>query len=184
MSSVFFEILLLVIALSVDAFAAAFSCGVSKIRTPPVSVLIVAVISSLVLLFSLLTGLALSSFLPQHFVREAGFLVFFVLGLMKLFDRSRHREAEEANRNRDDVLSAPEAAVLGAVLSVDCAAAGLGAGLAAGQISTAFVLSLLVGALAFAAGGALGRLLSSHCRSNLCWVSGTLLLMLAFLKLF
>lgn len=138
MPSFLFELLLLVTALSVDAFAAAFSYGVSKIRIPPFSLLIVAAISSMVLMLSMLAGLVLGCFLSPRLTEEVGFLVLFVIGLVKLFDRSGHQEAEEANKNRDDVLSASEAVVLGFVLSVDCAAAGLGAGTVAEQIPAAF----------------------------------------------
>lgn len=179
-----FELLLLVTALSVDTFAAAFSYGVSKIRIPPFSLLIVSAISSLVLMLSMLAGLAASCFLPIGLAKELSFLVLFVIGLVKLFDRSRHQEAEEANKNQDDLLSSMEALVLGAVLSVDCAVAGLGAGTAAEQIPAAFFLSLLISMLTIAAGSSLGRLISARSRSNLCWVSGVLLILLAFMKFF
>ncbi len=184
MFSFILEILLLVTALSVDAFAAGFAYGVSKIKVPVLSVLIVSVVSSLTLAVSLILGEMVSNMIPQDLTRQFSFVLLFVLGVVKLFDRSRHNEAEEANKNQDDLVSPGEALTLGAALSLDSVAAGIGAGVAASRIPAVFAASALVGALAVASGTYLGRLISSHCRSNLCWVSGLLLILLALMKLF
>ena len=84
-----FEILLLVTALSVDAFAAGFAYGVSKIKVPFISVIIVTGISSLILVISLLAGNVVSSLIPGNLTSYFSFLLLFVLGLVKLFDRSK-----------------------------------------------------------------------------------------------
>ena len=183
MFSSLFEILVLVTALSVDAFAAGFAYGVSKIKVPFVSVLIVTGVSSLTLLLSLWVGSVVNSLIPEGLTRQFSFLLLFVLGLVKLFDRSRHDEAEAANKNKDDLVSPGEAFTLGIALSIDSLAAGIGAGIAMSHIPAALLISFLVGAAAVMAGGSLGRLISAHCHSNLCWISGCLLLILAFMKL-
>ncbi len=183
MYSYLFEILILVTALSVDAFAAGFVYGVSKIKVPFLSVTIVTGISGLILAASLLAGNLVSSLLPGNVTGYFSFLLLFVLGLTKLFDRSRHDEAETADKNKDAVLSPTEALTLGAALSIDSLAAGIGAGIPVSCIFAAFVSSLFVGALAILLGSFLGGLISSRCRSNLCWVSGVLLILLAFMKL-
>ena len=183
MRSFVFEIMLLVTAVSVDAFAAGFTYGVSKVRVPFTSVLIVTGVSSLVLGFSLAAGSLLCRLVPGNMAQYVSFVILFVLGIVKLFDRSRHEEAEQADKNQDAFVSAEEATVLGAALSLDSLAAGVGAGVHASQIPSAFLLSFLVGALAVEAGGLLGRLISTRCQSNLCWVSGILLIVLAFVKL-
>ena len=178
MLSLAFEILILVTALSVDAFAAGFVYGVSRIRVPLSSVAVVTGISSLLLVISLLAGTALRSM-----TRYFSFLLLSVLGIVKLFDRSGHEEIQEANRNRDDLVSPGEALTLGVALSIDSLAAGIGAGISMAGIPAAFGASFLVGALALLLGLWLGGLISSHCRSNLCWVSGVLLILLAVMKL-
>ena len=183
MCSSLFEILILVTALSVDAFAAGFVYGVSKIKVPFSSVAVVTGISSLLLVISLLAGNALSTLIPGNLTRYFSFLLLFVLGLVKLFDRSGHEEAEAANKNQDDLVSPTEAMTLGVALSIDSLAAGIGAGISMSRIPAAFGLSFLVGALAVRLGCRLGGLISSHCRSNLCWISGVLLILLAFMKL-
>ncbi len=183
MSSYLFEILILVTALSVDAFAAGFVYGVSKIKVPFLSVIIVTAISSLILVVSLLAGSLVSRLLPGNVTEYFSFLLLFILGLVKLFDRTRHEEAETADKNKDAVLSPTEAFALGAALSIDSLAVGIGAGIPSSYIPTAFLASAWIGALAVLLGSLLGRLIASHCRSNLCWVSGVLLILLAFMKL-
>ena len=177
MLSLAFEILILVTALSV------FVYGVSRIRVPLSSVAVVTGISSLLLVISLLAGTALSSLIPESMTRYFSFLLLSVLGIVKLFDRSGHEEIQEANRNRDDLVSPGEALTLGVALSIDSLAAGIGAGISMAGIPAAFGASFLVGALALLLGLWLGGLISSHCRSNLCWVSGVLLILLAVMKL-
>lgn len=178
-----FQMILLVTAVSVDAFAAGFTYGVSKVKVPGTSVLIVTGVSSLVLGFSLAAGSLLCQLVPGNMTRYVSFVILFVLGIVKLLDRSPHEEAEQADRNQDAFVSAEEAAVLGAALSLDSLAAGVGAGVQAPQIPAIFLLSFLVGALAIELGGLLGRLISARCQSNLCWISGILLIVLAFMKL-
>lgn len=183
MYSFIFEILLLVTALSVDAFAAGFVYGVSKIKVPFASIIVVTGISSLILVCSLLAGNLVSSLIPGNLTQYFSFLLLFVLGLTKLFDRSQHNEAETADKNKDAFVSPAEALTLGAALSIDSLAAGIGAGIGSAYIPLAFLVSFLIGALAIVTGSCLGGLISSHCRSNLCWVSGVLLILLAFMKL-
>ena len=183
MPACFLEILVLVTALSVDAFAAGFVYGVSKIKVPFVSVLIVTGVSCVMLAVSLLAGNLVSSLIPENLTRHFSFLLLFVLGLVKVFDRSSHDEAEAADKNKDAFVSPAEALTLGAALSIDSLAAGVGAGIKTASIPSAFLLSCLVGVLAIVLGSRLGRAISSYFRSNLCWVSGVLLIILAFMKL-
>lgn len=183
MLSFLVEMLLLVTALSVDAFAAGFVYGVSKIKVPFVSVLIVTGVSSLILAGSLLAGNLVSSLIPGNLTQYFSFMLLFVLGIIKLFDHSGHEEAEAADRNRDAFVSPGEAFALGAALSVDSLAAGVGAGIQMNQIPAAFLASFAAGVLAIPLGTRLGRLIAAHCRSNLGWLSGILLILLAFMKL-
>jgi putative Mn2+ efflux pump MntP len=183
MYSSLLEIILLVTAVSVDAFGAGFAYGVHRIRVPWVSVIIIAGMSGLTLVFSLLAGNVIGSLIPERLTRYFSFLLLFILGLVKLFDRSGHHEAEEANKDQDDLVSPAEALTLGIALSVDCIAAGIGAGIPGAEIPGTFILSFFIGAIAVWSGSGLGHLIAVRCRSNLCWVSGCLLLLLAFMKL-
>jgi len=177
------EMLLLITALSVDSFATGFAYGVSKTRIPILSVTITTLISSLMLIISLLAGNFLQSLIPASLTCVISFLILFILGSIKLFDRSDHTEADGANKNGDDLLSPSEAVSLGMALSLDSIAAGIGAGVMAINIPAAFIISLFLGAAAILFGRKLGYIISGRFRSNLSWVSGFLLILLAVMKL-
>ncbi|MDY3920043.1 MAG: manganese efflux pump [Candidatus Limivivens sp.] len=180
---ILFEILLLVTAVSIDAFTAGFAYGVSKVRVPWQSVLILAGVSSLTLCAALLLGNTAGSWIPEKMTDEVSFLILFGLGIWKLADQPGYREGQKADRNQDKILSPTEALALSAALSLDSVAAGLGAGVMEIHIRETLAASFAVGALAVWSGCLAGRILSEKIHTNLCWVSGILLLYLAFLKL-
>lgn len=184
MLSFILEIFLLVTALSVDAFAASFAYGVSRTRIPFSSLCILASISSLILAFSLLTGNLLTGFLTSNQTRYISFIVLFLLGLTKLFDHSCCTQAGKADKDKDKLLSPTEAVSLGLALSIDSAAAGIGAALLPSHIPAAIVASFFMGIFAILGGSFLGKAISSYIQKNLCWISGVLLILLAFMKLF
>ncbi len=62
------ELMVLLMALSVDAFIASFAYGVSSIKIPWVSVLILAGVSSLVLALSASLGLLIKNFIPEEYI--------------------------------------------------------------------------------------------------------------------
>lgn len=179
-----FEIFLLVTALSIDAFAAGFAYGVSRTRIPFSSLCILTSISSLILAFSLLTGNLLTGLLMPQQTCHISFIILLLLGIAKLFDHSCCDQADKADKDRDKLLSPVEAVSLGFALSIDSLAAGIGALLPPSHIPAAIVASFFMGLLAILGGSFLGKKISCHVQKNLCWISGVLLIFLAFLKLF
>lgn len=179
-----FEILLLITALSIDAFAAGFAYGVSHTRIPFSSLSILASISSLTLAFSLLAGNLLTGLLTANQTCHISFVILLLLGIAKLFDRSCMEQADKADKDQNKLLSPTEAVSLGFALSIDSAAAGIGAVLCPSCIPAAVAASFFMGIFAVLSGCLLGKKISCLIRRNLCWVSGVLLIFLAFLKLF
>lgn len=186
---------MLVTALSADALAAGLAYGAGGIRLPPASLAAASAVSSLVLGLSLLAGRLAGVSLPAGTVKIFGFLLLALLGIWKLAARSGGKKAEEADKNKDRLVSLSEALALGAALSADSLAAGVGAGALNMPLLPAVAASFAAGAAAFAGGGRLGRALCG--RSRDCArvssgpakrvdperISGFLLLILAFLKL-
>ena len=178
------EMLILVTAVSVDAFVASMAYGMQKIRIPAASILIIASISSATLALSMLAGHLICQLLPTHFTSYLSFIVLLVLGIIKLLDRSCNSQADKANKNNDNLLSPTEALYLGAALSLDSLAAGMGAGVSPAGIFAYIVCSFFISITAIVAGCRLGQILWSRCNKNLCWIGGVLLIFLAFMKLF
>ena len=179
------EILVLVTALSVDSFAAGLVYGVGKVKVPLLSVLIITFISSMTLIISIFIGNIISGMLPENFTDDVSFLIIYTIGVVKLLQKPKGDEADKAdkaNKDGDNILSPVEALYLGAALSIDSIAAGIGAGVMAVHAAWTLCVSLLVGGLAIFFGTWLGRIISSRFRSDLQWVSGILMILLAFMR--
>lgn len=177
------QVMVLVTAISMDAFAAGFAYGISKVKMPAASVGIVSAVSALMLFVSILAGRVLSGYLTDSFTAEAGFIILFVLGIVKLFAPSGRKEAEEADRDGNHILSAGEAVTLGIALSLDSIAAGIGVGVGVSGMLWAVPAALCINYIVMKLGGRLGRLLSDKIHAQLSWISGVLLIVLAFMRL-
>lgn len=189
MTVLFWETGALVIALSVDSFAAGLAYGAGGIRMPAVSLLTASAVSSLVLAFSFLLGGMAGGSLPEGAVKAFGFLTLSAIGVWKLFDGSGGESAQSADRNRDRLVSPAEALTLGAALSADSLAAGIGAGALAMPLIPAVTASFAAGSAALFLGCRLGHRMAGMSKSQSLGgraagrVSGLLLLILAISKL-
>lgn len=76
---------LLVFALSLDTFFAAVACGADKIWIPFRSSLVMASVGTGCLALSLLLRGLLEQILPYDWIRLAGFVLLFLLGITALF---------------------------------------------------------------------------------------------------
>lgn len=211
MSISFPQLFMLVTALSLDAFAASFIYGADNVKIPAASVATITALSTGVLFFFLFLGKWFGSLISPNTASVLCFLVLFILGIAKLFDStlkslikkskigSRNLcfsisslnfiltvYADPATANGEDisVLSPAEALSLGIALSLDSAAAGFGAGMMVTNLPILLLLSLFLNTAAVLLGSVLGRALIKKVNLDLSWLSGLLLLVLAFFKLF
>ena len=192
------EAAVLAAALSMDAFVASFAYGSNKIRIPLLSAQIINVICSSVVGVSMLAT-------------AICFVLLFILGLVKLLDSltksiirkhnnlekqihfsllnfrfvlSLYADPEKADRDHSKTISPGEAASLAVALSLDGMAVGFGAALGNLNILAVFLCSLITETLAVLLGSKLGNRLAKKLPFNISWLSGALLLGMAFLKLF
>ena len=93
-----------------------------------------------------------------------------------------YADPKKADVDASKTLSPAEAASLAVALSLDGLAVGLGAAMHAINGIQVLVLSLAIGAAAVMGGSILGNRLSRKSSVNLSWLSGILLIALAFLK--
>ena len=209
--SAFLEVLLLVAALSIDAFLASFAYGSNKIQIPFTSVAILSGICSAILALSLAAGSWISQFLSLKATNGLCFAILLGLGFTKLFDCSvkawirNHQDMKKSIRfhlfsvscilqvyvnpiqaDRDDsrILSPAEAASLAIALSLDGLGAGFGAGLTDIPYLTTILLSLATTILAVVSGSLSGNKTAEKIQKDLSWLGGIFLIVLAFLKFF
>lgn len=204
------RLIVLIVALSVDAFAASFAYGADKVRIPPLSAVIVAALSDFILIASLFIGNLFKAYIPASLTTFLSFSILLALGTAKLFDSSIKRiirqnrfgsrqlhisfknlsfiltvyaEPQEANVTDVEVLSPSEAISLGLALSLDSAAAGIGAASLEYPLMLTALVSFVIGILSVYSGCRLGRLLAARTNFNFSLISGILLVFLAFTKL-
>lgn len=209
--TIILESLVLVTALSIDAFVACFAYGTNKIKIPFLSAAIMDGISAIILLIFLLLGKVISPLLPENLIRIFCFAILFGLGIVKLFDSSLkalirksgqnapefhfslmqfsfiltvYADPDKADMDQSHTLSPREAVSLGVALSLDSAAVGFGAGVLPLHVPLTILLSLVVGACAILLGCLLGNKIAEKLSLNLSWLSGILLIVLAFMKFF
>lgn len=205
------EAAMLASALSVDAFVASFAYGSTKIKIPVLSVHIINIICCSILGVSLLVGGILKPYLPDWLTVTICFVILFILGLIKLFDgiiRSIIRKhnnlskqvkfsmfncnfilnlyanPEAADVDASKVISPKEAASLAIALSLDGMAVGFGAALGNVNGLAVFLCSFITNGLAIILGCYAGNKIARSLQFNISWLSGALLIVLAFLKLF
>lgn len=155
-------------------------------------------------------GRVIRPLLPQGLAEGLGFAILLLLGVTKLFDSSikayirRHKamkrdirfslsslrfiltvyaDPQEADRDASQSLSAGEAASLAVALSLDSLAAGIGAGVSRVGPLEAAAVAFFLGILAVLAGHAAGKRLAERCPSDLSWIGGLLLILLAIGRL-
>lgn len=207
----FSQIFLLITALSLDAFAASFVYGAERVKIPAASVCILTALSTGILFLFLLLGKGVGLLIPERATSAVCFLLLFFLGIVKLFDstlKSMIRRcgtnkkkvcfsvsnlnfiltvyADPATANGEDisVLSPSEALSLGIALSLDSAAVGIGAGMMVLHLPLTILLSAALNIAAICGGSFLGKAATRRMNTDLSWLSGILLLFLAFSKLF
>jgi len=201
-------ILLLLTALSLDAFATSFAYGSSRIKITFKAMMIINIIGSIVLGASLAFGAILSPLVSESFAHGISFSILFTLGLIKIFDSAvknfirKHSDAnkklefnffnlkfilnvyanpEKADLDGSRTISAKESLAIALALSLDSFAVGFGFALAGASILLVIVLSLLTDLIALVTGSYFGEKLAKKTTVNLSWLGGVILIFLAFL---
>lgn len=203
------QALLLVVALSTDAFVASFSYGVNKVKIPFLSAQVINAVCGALLAAAIFLGSISRSLLSPAVAAAISFTILFVLGLTKLFDSIIKRkikngklfnkisfklfslnfilhiyaEPEQADIDASRILSPKEAVYLAVALSLDGLSVGFGAGLASANPVLVVLLSLVTGFPAVVLGAFLGRRISEKFSIDLSWLSGVMLIFLAFMRL-
>lgn len=204
------ETLLLVLALSLDAFVASIAYGTSKIKIPLSSVTIMSIICSSFLAISLFLGSVVKNFIPDKVTSITSFVILLVLGVYYLFEsliKTYLRKQQNANKklqvnicnlcfvldiyldetkadiNHSKNLNAKESMYLATALSLDSIAVGFAGSLGSINYFQVIICSLICGFVSIILGAFLGRKIVEKSNLNLSWLSGLLLIILAFTNL-
>lgn len=185
--------LLLVVILSMDAFAAGLSYGLERVRVPFLSLSIIALLSGSMLTASMLLGNVLLGLIPKSLTRGLSFAILFLLSLYKFYDAlpGLHKKGQglttgdisrRVNKEDKDLLSGREAALLAFALSVDNISAGLCTGTVCLSPIILWLLTTAIHFFALKAGLLAGSVLSGKSQGP-AWLGAAILMVLAFLRL-
>lgn len=205
------ESLLLVSSLCIDSFVASIAYGTSKIHIPPLSAIIINLVCTLTLAFSLLLGSIIKNFLPGRLPIILGFILLMTLGIYRLFEfifksyiskRSKadtpltfkifdfnfvlevYADEIKADFDKSKCLNSKESFYLALALSLDSIAVGFGSSLVAINYAQVLILCFIIGILAVSIGVFLGHKFAEKLHFELSWLSGLLLIVLAIVRVF
>lgn len=205
------ESILLVLALSLDAFAASVSYGINKIKMPITSILLIDFICTLFLGISLLFGSLIRMVVANSILTIISFVILMLIGVYYLFEgiiQSKLRKSSDLNKqlkikvfdlsfiidiyvdktkadfNYSKDLSSKEAIYLAIALSFDSIAVGFGSSIVAINYLQVMMFSMVFNIIAIWVGLFFGRKLSLKSKVDLSWLGGIILMVLAIMKLF
>lgn len=203
------ESLLLVSSLCIDSFVASIAYGTSKIRIPPLCIIIINLVCTLTLACSLFIGSILKSFLPGNLPVLFGFLLLMLLGIYRLFEYifksyifkfskcdspltfklfdfqfilQVYADETKADFDNSKCLNIKESFYLALALSLDSLTVGIGSSLCSINYIQVLILCFVIGILLVSIGVFLGRKFAQKLHFELSWLSGVLLILLAILR--
>lgn len=205
-----FEALLLVLSVCIDSLVASIAYGTNKIKIPITSAVIISFICSLFLGTSLFLGSLLKNIIPANLCCYLSFFILFFLGIyqlfgsifksflkkrikidkplkFKLFDMNFilqvYADETKADFDNSNTLSLKESIYLATALSFDSLAVGFGSSLSMTHYFTIIFLSFTIGILFIILGVTLGKKLVEKASFDLSWLSGAILIVLAFFNI-
>ena len=200
----------LVRALSLDTFTAGVALGTQKIMVPFRSVLAISLTCSASLWLAISLGGWIGNWISPRTGAVIGCVILVMMGSVRLFDgvikellrrccenkegmvfyRKNLKiflqvcvDSTQADFNRSQSLSVPEAISLAAALSVDGLAAGVGAGILDVSHWLIFLIAMLINLFAVHLGCRTGIRFSRKHEQDISWVAGALLIVLGLIKL-
>ena len=205
------ETILLVLALSLDAFVASLAYGSRKIKIPFTSIIIINIVCTFLLTVSIIGGSIIKKILPSNIAIIISFAILMLLGIYYLFEGVTKAYLEKridkenkiklkifdvyfivniyidetkADYNHSKDLDSKEAIYLAIALSLDSLAVGFGSSLGSINYIHVISLSLIIGIFSIWIGLLIGEKIAKKFKVNLSWLAGIILIILACLKLF
>lgn len=205
-----FQAFFLVLALSLDTFTAGVALGTQKITVPFQSVLAISLTCSASLWLAISLGGWIGNWISPRTGAVIGCIILVMMGSVRLFDgvikellrrccenkegmvfyRKNLKiflqvcvDSAQADFNRSQSLSVPEAISLAVALSVDGLATGVGAGILDVSHWLIFLIAMLINLFAVHLGCRTGIRFSRKHEQDISWVAGALLIVLGLIKL-
>ena len=183
------QILLLCVALNLDAFCFAFAFGIKKTKLSWLNILTICIIDLFMLGAGLFISYALQSVVQSNLLTILGACILMVLGayyIISFFIKGHLHSVScsaAAVADKNNVLSFKEALFLGFVAGIDGFAAGLASSF---SLSNIFIMLSIFFAVIFGfifCGSVLGYKISKKINLDFSWVSGLILIGIGVVRL-
>ncbi|RKP55592.1 sporulation membrane protein YtaF [Cohnella endophytica] len=104
------SLVLLSVAVSLDGFGVGITYGIRKIKIPISSIAIISACSGLIILLSMMVGVAISQWMPPKGASAVGAIILMGIGAAALlqFIRNGRRESSEGRPSREEYAAASE----------------------------------------------------------------------------
>lgn len=205
------ESLLLVCSLCVDSFVASMAYAASKIHISKLSATIINLVCTITLAFSLALGSIVKQFLPSQIPEILGFCLLIILGVYRLFEflfksyiakrfllneplkfklfdfnfvLKVYSNEITADFDKSKSLNPKEAFYLATALSLDSIAVGFSSSLCSINYFQVLIFCIVIGYAAIFMGNLVGKNFAKKFHVELSWLSGLLLIILAFVRIF
>ncbi|MDU3337870.1 sporulation membrane protein YtaF [Paraclostridium bifermentans] len=203
------ESLILVSSLCIDTFVASIAYGTDRIKIPFYSNLVINLVCSLFLGISLALGGFLKDFLSPNTASVLSFALLLSLGFFRLFESffktyvrkfsstgapltfkvfdfkfvlEIYANETKADYDKSKTLTLKEAVYLAVALSLDSLAVGFGSSLVSINHLQVIILSFVIGTCCLFIGVHIGKKFIEKVDLNLSWLSGLMLIVLAFIR--
>ncbi|MGN0607100.1 MAG: manganese efflux pump [Oscillospiraceae bacterium] len=193
------EEIMLVTAVCMDMFFAAFSYGKNRIRIPFASMLIISLTGATVLIFAIEFSEVISRIIPDKVCIYGGAAILVLIGSIYLFrdffkaylqkmdtdSRQLKILIDECNADIDNSkeLSVKEAFLLSVSLSADSLASGTGAGFIGINPLRTWIIAAAGGIIMMGSGLLAGKYMDMKFRGNFSWIGGIILILLGIRRL-
>lgn len=204
------QIILLIVALSIDVFFASVACGAEHIKIGRKTALCISAVCSGVLFLSLIMGSLLNGVVVERYTTLFCFAGLLCIGVFKLaeyairayirkhkflckrvkitfsqihFILSIYNNPVMADKDHSSVMSVSEGIFFALAMSFDGFFGGLGAAFLGIDIWWTVLGNFLLSFCAVRAGSALGRRVSTYRERDFSWLGGALFVLLAFSKI-
>ena len=202
------DMILLVAATCCDSFLMSIAYGVEGIRIPFKACILIAFCGTFCLGISFFLASVLTNVLTVETGNYISFTILFVLGITNVFQVQvkhyvkKHKaqpliicfkeisfvidiflDETQADVDQSKELNLKEAMYLGIALSIDSLASGLAFGIGLRDVKLVLLASFAVGIFIICIGSLLGKHISSFVTFDISWISGCMLLVLAFLQI-
>ena len=204
------QVILLIIAVSVDVFVACVACGSEQIKIGSAAALCISTVCSGILGISLYAGMALQGVLLKKYALYLSFFGLLAVGIFKLTEYAIRKYIERhkflckkvkisfsqlsfilsiynnpvmADRDHSATMSCVEAVFFALAMSLDGMFGGLGAGFTGKNIYFTVMGSFVVSFCAVLCGCRIGMQASKRWNTDVSWLGGVLFVILAFQKI-